>query len=287
MDVTYPPQRTLSETLAERLQAVPASRPAAVQVLQVAGDKRASATDLAEVLATDPALAATVLKLANSAYYGLAGRIRNLPLAVTVVGFVSIHSIAAAHAAGALGSGAAVPDGFWDRAAASAASCSALAPGLGVPRPEGLCLGLLHELGDYLLLQADPDAHAEIDATTAHWDCRRRAQVEHEILGAHHGELLAHSLHAWNFPADFVDAVRQHPDTSRMADVLPRTLLAGHALSALTIRQDHELDGVDELVEQLTDPLDVGTVRTDQAWTLSRIARHDALQLAMAFSDVA
>jgi HD-like signal output (HDOD) protein len=277
-------QRFAPEVLAERLQSLPRNRTSALRVLQVAGDQRASATDLAGALGTDPALATGVLKLANSAYYGLAGRIRDLQLAVSVVGFVSVHSLAAAHAAGALGPKAVVPPGFWDRATASAASCSALAPTLSVPRSEGLSLGLLHELGDFLLLQAVPAAHASVHAASTDGGCRERAEVEHDLLGSHHGELLALSLEAWSFPADFVEAVRTHPDATRAADALPRTLRAGQALSALTVREDDDGESEHELAADLTEALDVAALPVDQAWTLSRVARNDATLLALAFA---
>jgi HD-like signal output (HDOD) protein len=283
--MTTTAQRLSSAELAEHLQTMPANRTSALQVLQVAGDRRASSADLAGALATAPALAATVLRLANSAYYGLAGRVRELHLAVTVIGFVSVHSLAAAHAAGALGADAPVPEGFWDRATASAASCSALAPTLMVPRSEGLSLGLLHELGDFLLLQAVPDAHALVHATTPGWACHERAAVEHDVLGAHHGELLAHSLEAWNFPSDFIEAVRTHPDVTRISEALPRTVRAGHALSALTAQDDDQHEPAQVLSPELAAALDVAGIRSDQAWTLSRVARHDAARLAIAFAQ--
>jgi HD-like signal output (HDOD) protein len=266
--------------LADQLDQLPAQRAVAAQVLQVAGDNRASASELADVLATDPAMSAQILKLANSAYYGMTGRVRNLPFAVTVVGFVSIHSLAAAYAAGALGTDADVPDGFWDRAAAAAASASVLAGRVGVLRPEGLCLGLLHELGDFLLRKEAPDAHASITGETPHWDCAARADLEHELLGAHHGELLAHSLTAWNFPDDLVEAIRLHPDARPFSPGLARTITAGLALSALTLRRDDEPDETGLLTEQLAAGLDIGNIRPEEAWALSRAARSDATHLA-------
>ncbi|MCU1486569.1 MAG: putative signal transduction protein [Actinomycetia bacterium] len=266
--------------LARQLDDLPAQHAVATQVLQVAGDNRASARDLADVLATDPAMSAQILKLANSAYYGMAGRVRNLPFAVTVVGFVSIHSLAAAYAAGALGADADVPDGFWDRAAAAAASASTLAGRIGVLRPEGLCLGLLHELGDFLLRKEAPEAHATITAETPHWDCSGRADLERELLGAHHGDLLAHSLAAWNFPDDLVDAIRLHPDAQHFSSGLARTITAGLALSALTLRHDDDPDDAGTLTQHLIPGLEIGNIRPEDAWPLSRTARNDAIHLA-------
>lgn len=278
------PTRTRTQSTLDR---APARHPAALEVLRVAGDNRASAADLAEVLATDPAMSAQVLKVANSAYYGLTGRVRSLPFAVTVVGFVSVHSIAAAYVAGALGVDADAPDGFWERAASSASSCSAVAVRTGVPRAEGLCLGILHELGDLLLLKADPLAHADIHAATQPWNCRGRARLEQQLLGAHHGELLAHDLAAWNFPDDLVDAVRIHPEAGRLDAALATTLVAGHALSALTSHGTDEDALPTALIEQIADPLEAAGIRPEHAWALSRIARADATLLAATLPQAA
>jgi HD-like signal output (HDOD) protein len=48
---------------------------AALQVLRVVEDRRASSADLARVIEADPGLSARVMRLANSPYYGLSRRV--------------------------------------------------------------------------------------------------------------------------------------------------------------------------------------------------------------------
>jgi HD-like signal output (HDOD) protein len=269
-----------TEHLVQDLDSLPAQQAVAVRVLQVSGDPRSSAVDLAGALMGDPAITAQVIRLANSAYYGLSGRVGTVPFAVTVVGFVSIRSIVAAFAAGALGSDTPVPEGFWERAAASAAASSLVASRVGASRADAFSLGLLHELGDFLLYRASPEAHAEVDEGAAHWDCRRRCRLERALFGVDHGQALARCLESWLFPTTFVEAIEAHADTSRVGNPLARALVSGQAIAALSLRADHDRHSSADLLGRLTSRLEIGDVELGQAWPLSRQARADAEALS-------
>ena len=71
-----------------------AQRPVAAQIVALTHADDAGAKDLSRLLAADAALAGRVLKLANSAYYRLRGRVSSLQFAVTVVGFATVRSMA-------------------------------------------------------------------------------------------------------------------------------------------------------------------------------------------------
>jgi HD-like signal output (HDOD) protein len=285
MAVTQPPSLFIeTERLVRDLDSLPAQQAVAVHVLHVSGDPRSSATDLASALMADPAITAQVIRLANSAYYGLSGRVGTVPFAVTVVGFVSIRSVVAAFAAGALGGDAPVPDGFWQRAAASASASSLIAPRVGAGRADAFSLGLLHELGDFLLYRASPDAYAEVRAAADHWDCRRRCRVERALFGIDHGQALARCLDTWLFPEEFVQAIESHAETTRVGQPLPRALVGGQALGALALKRDDERRAASAMLGSLTSRLEIGGVELSQAWGLSRQARLDAETLAASFA---
>jgi HD-like signal output (HDOD) protein len=272
------------ERLVRDLDALPAQQAVAVRVLHVSGDPRSTATDLAGAVMADPAITTQVIRLANSAYYGLSGRVGSLPFAVTVVGFLSIRSVVAAFAAGARGGEVPVPDGFWERAAASASASSLIAPRVGAQRADAFSMGLLHELGDFLLYQASPEAHAEVHASAAHWDCRRRCRVERALFGIDHGQALARCLEAWLFPEEFVEAIDGHAEVTRIGPALCRALTGGQALGALSMKADEERRASADLLGALTSRLEVASVELSSAWQLSRQARLDAETLAASFA---
>src|ERR1044072_8291970 len=64
------------------------------QVISECDNADASVSSLARIMAGDQALAAMVLKLANSAYYGYARKIESLPDAVVLLGFASVKNLA-------------------------------------------------------------------------------------------------------------------------------------------------------------------------------------------------
>ena len=67
-----------------------------LRVMELADDPKASAADLAEVISHDPGLAARLLKLVNSAYFGLRNPVDDLGMAVRVCGTESLRTLALA-----------------------------------------------------------------------------------------------------------------------------------------------------------------------------------------------
>jgi HD-like signal output (HDOD) protein len=222
-------------------------------------------------------MTAQVLKLANSARYGLSGRVRDVTFAVTVVGFSAVQSMAASFAAGA--AEADVPDGFWDRAAVSATAGSLVAPRIGAPRPDGFNAGLLHELGDFLLLRRDAAAHARVHGDARAWDCRARAQAERDAFGTDHGAVLAEALGAWLLPAELVAAHAAHCDADGGGAALARALVGGQAVAGLATLADDDLERAADLRARLAGPLAVAGIDGGLAWALSRQAHQEAAVL--------
>ena len=62
-------------------------------VLKVANDDRTSAKDLSDFVSKDQAISNKILKLANSAYYGLMKQVDSIPRAITVIGFNEVVSL--------------------------------------------------------------------------------------------------------------------------------------------------------------------------------------------------
>ena len=82
------------EKILASIDTMAAQRPVAAQIVSVANSDDTSAKALSRILATDVALASRVMKLANSAYFGMRGRVTSLQFAVTVVGFTTVRTMA-------------------------------------------------------------------------------------------------------------------------------------------------------------------------------------------------
>jgi len=101
------------EELLEALDAMASTRPVAAQIVAVSNDDTAGAKDLATVLGADMALATKVMRLANSAYFGMSGRVTNLQFAIAVVGFSAVGTMATVALSG-IDAAEVLPQGFWD-----------------------------------------------------------------------------------------------------------------------------------------------------------------------------
>jgi HD-like signal output (HDOD) protein len=166
-------------------------------------------SDLAPLVRIDPALAATVLRLANSAHYGWSGRVTNAQQACVLLGTRTVQAVSANGTASLLfGTGReSTRSGFWAHSLHTAVACSAIAREAGVSPEDAFTLGLLHDIGALLTDRTDLS--------------------ESEIV-----ELGARLLDGWSLPAPIVRALRLQSVSDRgLADRYARVLAAGHAIA--------------------------------------------------------
>lgn len=197
-----------------------AQRPVAAQIVSVANGEDTSAKELSRVLASDVALASRVMKLANSAYFGMRGRVSSLQFAVTVVGFTTVKTMATV-ALSDLDDESRLPEDFWLVTTSLALAASTLAPRFGERPQDALCIGLLAQMGAALLHHNDPEGYAEIVAAQPTYTGRRAAETRR--YGLNSLKLTAVALEQWGFP---------HSMTSRLQSVDDYHSLEGGLLRA-------------------------------------------------------
>lgn len=270
----------LVDTLIEELERLPAQPSVAVRTVWVADQPQSSAKDLAAALTADPSLTARVLRLANSAYYGLSRRVAEVSFAVTVVGFPTVRAMAAVHASGLFGPGEhTVPDGYWEHSVATATLCSVLAPRAGVRPNQAFPLGLLHDLGGALLFRTDPGRFEAVQAEAR--DGRPVRSAEKAAFGMAHDEAAARVFSAWRFPETFIEAVGDHhAHPAAVSEPHTRLLMAAEAVAGRVVAgRGAELEhGTNAGLRALD--LDV----TD-AVAIARQVEDDVAQLLQAFSS--
>jgi HD-like signal output (HDOD) protein len=238
------------ETKSVRSSRIPARSGAATRVLLLVDDPDVGVSDVAAAVGSDPALASRAMALANSAYYGVSGRVGTLRYAVAVLGFQTIRALAVSLAAGLQGRDA-VPDGYWEQAATAAIAANLLAPAFQASAPDAFCAGLLHTLGSALLHQQGPaatlclpfpDDEAELHAH------------ELDVYGIGHAAVAAELLVSWRFPDGLCALVANHheiplPDASP----LTRTLHAARALTDLALRSSPDLHAAGAALTRLSE----------------------------------
>ena len=194
---------------------LPAMPHIAAQVVQKLADPDATPRQIQELISQDQALAARVLKMANSPFYGASRTVSSIKEAVIFMGFDSIGSLIMSSvvkdmAATAGEAGASL----WEHSISTAIGARHIGRALGHQRLEETFLaGLLHDIGKSVLFQQAPEKMREVVSLVN--DGKSFLDAERELLGFTHteiGELLTQN---WQFPRTMVDAVANHHEPER------------------------------------------------------------------------
>ncbi|MEW5722964.1 MAG: HDOD domain-containing protein [Thermodesulfobacteriota bacterium] len=240
----------------ERLAAMPQ---VAWQLMQVMRDEWPDPDRLETIIASDQALAAKVLSLANSVYYGLMEKTTTIQRAIVVIGYRELQFLA-------LGAGLAgvfdlrqVPpgldaDGLWLHCLTVSWLARELATASGHPSPaEVMIAGLLHDLGLLVLATHLKD---ELVKILELMDRGLPFYQAEEVLGLSHATIGFWLAQRWNLPEVHAAAIRDHhapkPDDPNfpttclvsLADELAKKLDFGLAYKARPLGQPIPLEAI-------------------------------------------
>ena len=184
------------------------------QVIAECDNADASVSSLARIMSGDQALAAMVLKLANSAYYGYARKIESLPDAVVLLGFASVKNLAiTASITRLLASDrdeyAQIRSDLFDHSLATAVGARILGRTKRISGEKAFVAGLLHDLGLIVLVcYRKPIFGALMEAATK--ADKPFVEVELDVVGFEHAELGSLIAAEWKFPPALCEALRYH-----------------------------------------------------------------------------
>ena len=85
-------------TLTARIDSFPTLPTVVAEVIEITANPESSARDLMRVIESDQSLTTAILKIANSAFFGLARGVSSLQQALTVLGFTEIRNVVLARA---------------------------------------------------------------------------------------------------------------------------------------------------------------------------------------------
>ncbi len=202
------------------------------QVIGECDNADASVSSLSRIMAGDQALAAMVLKLANSAYYGYARKIESLPDAVVLLGFASVKNLAiTASITRLLASDrdeyAQIRSDLFDHSLGTAVGARILGRTKRISGEKAFVAGLLHDLGLIVLVCYRKPLFAELMAASESAGATF-ADVEVDVLGFEHAELGSLIAAEWKFPPALCETLRYHhnPDGAMIDPALTRAVHA-------------------------------------------------------------
>lgn len=190
------------------------------KIVQVVEDPRATAHDMHEIVRSDPALAAKILKVVNSAFYGLPSQIASLDRAIMMLGLSAVKNIALAASLSRLFRAESVSAQFaardlWRHCLAVGVCARTIGQcGRFAQTDEAFVAGLVHDLGLIAAQQLFPSKMQEVADICIH-NPDGFCAIEERIIGADHQMLGGVLAARWKFPPGLRQAIMFHHDPER------------------------------------------------------------------------
>ena len=200
----------------ESIEKMPPLSPVVHKIINVANDVTASAQDLTDVIQLDPVLTAKVIRMVNSAYFGLPQEIKSLKHAVVMLGINTIKNVALSSAM--MGQIALKQQGemdgenFWKHSLGVGVASKLIARKLGVDdkyTEEYFIAGLIHDIGKVLINNFFPEEMNDIVSLSAEKK-GNITDLEKQRLGLSHEEIGIAIGKKWTFENNLLYAVGRH-----------------------------------------------------------------------------
>ena len=213
-----------------------------------------------DLIAQDPALSARMLRLANSAHFGLPRGISNMDDAIAMVGISKVRTLALG---ACLNVSFASIQGldrqeFWNSSIACAGYAQWLANAVGVDGQIAWLTGMMLRLGELLIAQTEPELLQEIEKLPHPPGVRW--QREKTLVGFTEGQITAELARRWNFPMQMVQALQRsaEPMTEQAFSRLGAIV---HLAELITETPQADAHVVDTLPQDVIDAL-----KLDREW---------------------
>lgn len=223
------------------LEGLPTLPVVALRIGEVVHSKSASVQQVADLLRSDPATSAKLLRLVNSPYFGIPGGVSDVARAIPFVGFNTLYqlvlSITVFDTLRFAGDGI-DPRALWTHSLTVATAARELATEVRFNDP-GACFtaGLLHDMGKIALAKLDPDKLAATlatmrdDGVSQEVAERQHGMVPHDRIGSRLARL-------WKFPAGLVTPIEQHHAINRV-EVRERMVPTLRTITEIVAAADH------------------------------------------------
>jgi len=180
-------------------------------------DPNTPITDISDIIEKDQAMSLRVLKLVNSAFYGIHKEVNNIGNAIVLLGFNTVRNAIVSLGVIKSFSGGKALEGFdisdfWKHSLAVAVVSKSLAGKTKIASSDSCFVGgLLHDIGKVILAQYFQDLFEKV------WNAAKRENIsfyeaEKKEISIDHAIIGAHLATNWELPESFIDVIRWHHD---------------------------------------------------------------------------
>ncbi len=188
------------------------------QIQKVINDPEASSAKIAKILGEDAAMSVKVLKLTNSAFYGLSREVESVKHAVTIIGLEAVRNLVlSASVLNMFKSDSAnreFHEEFWRHSLATAVAARLIAQkyknGTVFNPDPAFTSGLVHDIGRIVICCFLPADHAKIMDELRCMPELLVHEAEEKVLGFNHAHLGSHLITSWKLPDRMADAIAFH-----------------------------------------------------------------------------
>lgn len=190
---------------------IPAVPMVAVRILRLIDDPKTMVEDLQRAIMADQALAARVLKIANSAFYGVRHNVDTVSEAITIMGFNTIRNLTLAVATRDVYKRfGLIEQKLWEHSLgvsiASGIIASTIPP---VKNEEAVVAGLLHDVGKVIMNNTEPERFSLL-TQRVYEERVTYSDVEEDVFGFSHAEVGQIFAEKWGFPETLCDVIYNH-----------------------------------------------------------------------------
>ncbi len=244
------------DELFKSVKTLPTLPPVVQKVLASINDPKVGAKQLAEIITSDQAITTRVLKLVNSSFFGLRGKVSNIHHAVTLLGFSTIRQILLGVSICKNFKGLNVLDkfsgeSFWMHSIATAILARNLSKiGTKVEPDIAYTVGLIHDIGKLLLLQHHEEQYIKA-LLKAKGDNKPLYEAEKDVFEVDHTDVGNWLLKKWGLPRETRRALKNH-HTAVVDKITPvsEDALTAVVFFANNVAKRFEIgNGGDEIVE--------------------------------------
>lgn len=174
-------------------------------LLSLLGDEESDPGEIVDLLRVDVTLTAQILKLANSAFFGMSTKASSLEEAVGRIGFQEVYKMVAVICGSDMFNGgneaySIEPGKLWENSVAGALVMEAMAAEAGEDTSSAYTVGLLHSIGKMVINQIHKGSYHKVFDVVESTGCSL-IQAEREVIGFDHAQIGAALLERWKFPA--------------------------------------------------------------------------------------
>jgi putative nucleotidyltransferase with HDIG domain len=200
------------ERVLDSIQKLPSMPSVVMEILDSFSNENLNINTLATKVSSDLVIAARVLRVANSSFFGLSHQIGSISEAISILGFNNLRGIVTA--ASVINVFSSTENGldmqaFWRHSIATAVYAKVLAKQIGLNSETAFTAGLLHDIGKLVMSVYFPMTFARVNISEIR-STSDSLQAEKTAFGLDHAEIGGEVAKRWNFPVEIRDAISLH-----------------------------------------------------------------------------